>query len=368
MIRCYPAFALVMFVIGLTCSHAEAQQEARVEAIDARLRAAVTKQGLVGLAAAVVVDGQLLWQQGYGYASRKKKRPVDPQRTMFRWASISKPVTAVAALQLVEKRRLELHDTARSHVPEFPEKPQRILVRQLLGHQGGIVHYSNGPVVRTRATYRSPHPFESVILALDSFKESPLVAVPGQRFSYTTHGYILLSAIVERAGDAPFWRQVERRIARPAGMKSFRPDYQWRQISGRATGYRKRLGTVVESVDSDVSWKLGGGGFISTVEDLARFAIALIDGRLLNEQSRRMMWRRQKTSDGKETRYGLGFFLSGEGEALRVAHSGAQEKTRTQLLMVPARGLAVALMSNCEYAKLGGVARDVLRSLEGSER
>ena len=75
------------------------------------------------------------------------------------------------------------------------------------------------------------HPFEDVVLALDSFKESPLVAAPGAKYSYTTHGYILLSAVVQRAGAASYWSQVRTRVCEPAGLTSLRPDYQWLTVS-----------------------------------------------------------------------------------------------------------------------------------------
>ena len=96
---------------------------------------------------------------------------------------------------------------------------------QLLSHLGGIVHYSNGRVIRTEREYDTPHPYEDVILALDTFKESPLVSRPGVRHSYSSHGFILASAVVQRAGKQKFADQVNERIAKPAGMTTLQPDY-----------------------------------------------------------------------------------------------------------------------------------------------
>ena len=82
---------------------------------------------------------------------------------------------------------------------------------------------------------------------------------PGAAYSYTTHGYILVSAAVERAAKRPFAEYVKERIATPLGMESFRPDYQWEEIAHRAKGYRKgEKNAMVPSTDTDVSWKLGG--------------------------------------------------------------------------------------------------------------
>jgi len=135
-------------------------------------------------------------QQG----KREQQVPVT-RRTMFRWASISKPITAGAAMQLWERGSLDIESEPRRYVTECPDKEAPIRVRSLFCHLGGIVHYTNGKVIRTRRDYTVENPFESVIYALDTFRESPLVNAPGEKFAYTTHGFILLSAVVERTGE-----------------------------------------------------------------------------------------------------------------------------------------------------------------------
>jgi len=335
---------------------ADASRHAALQAaMEAALRAEFDAQGLVGLAAAVVRDGTVAHELYFGHADRAADIPVDA-RTMFRWASISKPVTAVAALQLVLAEKLDLDRDVRTYVPEFPLKPWPITARQLLCHQSGVVHYLNGKVVRTQATYDREHPFEDTVLALDQFKESDLVAEPGTTFAYTTHGYMLLGAVVQRAGGERFADQVQRRIAEPAGMTTFQPDYQWVDIPHRAVGYRRLGEASVPTTNTDVSWKLPGGGYVSNVGDLARFAAALMGDTLLPAETREKMWTNQATRDGKRGGYGLGFGVSTvEGER-RVAHSGSQEKTRTLMQLFPKERVAVVLMTNSEWAKLDPVA------------
>ncbi|NLE36868.1 MAG: beta-lactamase family protein, partial [Pirellulaceae bacterium] len=251
--------------LAVACA-TEVLSPTHARAVDDAIRAEMERQQAVGAAVGVVRDGRVVYLKGYGHADREAGVPVTEQ-TLFRWASISKTLTAVAAMQLVERGLLDLDADVRSHVPEFPDKGVVITPRQLLCHQGGIVHYSNGRVIRTEREYDTPHPFEDVVTALDTFKESPLVAKPGERASYTTHGYILLSAVVERAGSETFADQVRRRIVEPLGLTTLRPDYQWESIDHRAVGYRTRRGRVVRSTDTDVSWKLGGGGYLSNIGD-----------------------------------------------------------------------------------------------------
>jgi len=331
-------------------------------AIADRVAAEVEKQAIVGLSVGLVIDGVVARTLHVGFEDRERGIAAS-ERTMYRWASISKPITAIVAMIAASEGRLNLDRDIGALVPEFPDKPWPITARQLLTHQGGIVHYANGKVLRTRREYAVEHPFADTILALDTFKESPLVCEPGSQHAYSTHGYMLLAAVVERAMGSPYPDLVRQRIAQPLGMTTLRPDYQWEDIPNRAVGYRRRLGEVVPSTNTDVSWKLGGGGWISNVEDLARFAAGLMGDDILAESTREAMWTRQATRDGAATNYGLGFTV-GESDGTRiVGHSGSQEKTRTNLLIAPDHRAAVAIMCNSEFANLGELSRDVLRLL-----
>ncbi|HMP03051.1 MAG TPA: serine hydrolase domain-containing protein [Gemmatales bacterium] len=353
---------LVLFIpLLLAWSYRAAAQEAtwrgaaRVDAVVAERMAA---SGAVGCAVGVIEDGRLVYLKGFGQADRENGVPVD-SRTLFRWASVSKPITAVVAMQLVERGQLDLDRDIRDYVSEFPDKEATITTRQLLCHQGGIVHYTNGKVVRTERQYAMPHPFADVVLALDRFKESPLVNAPGASFSYTTHGYILLSAVVERAGHQRFAEQVAERVCRPLRLKTLQPDYQWEELPHRAVGYRKVNDAVVRSTDTDVSWKLGGGGFISSIEDMAGFAIGVVRHELVRPVTAEMMWTRQKTSDGKETRYGLGFSIGRDADGLVVSHSGAQEKSRTNMVLWPEKSRGIVFMSNSEFVDSGAITKAI---------
>ena len=333
------------------------------ERLDGILEGELQKQSLVGAALGVIVDGEVAYLRGYGLADRENKIPVT-RKTLFRWASISKCLTSVTAMQLYEKNLLDLSRDVRSYTPEFPDKKALISPRDLLCHQGGIVHYSNGEVIHTRRQYDVPHPFESVVLALDTFRESPLVNQPGEKFSYTTHGYILLSAVIERAGREKFASQVEKRITRPLGMTTLQPDYQWKNIPHRAVGYRKKNKKVVPSTNTDVSWKLGGGGFISNIDDLALFAKGLINGKLVKPETERLMWTPQKLKNSKSTTYGYGFNINGTGKELQVAHSGGQEKTRTRMVIFPGKRMGVVVMSNSEHCNSKSLAAAAIGALE----
>ncbi|MCA9300449.1 MAG: beta-lactamase family protein, partial [Phycisphaerales bacterium] len=269
------ALVFLLSVVAWRVGAAQVLDEATRARIDEAVIAEAAHQEVVGVAVGVIRDGEVAHVFCHGFEDREAGVPVTTS-TMFRWASVSKPLTAIAAVQLATSGALDLDEDVRVYVPEFPDKHVRLTTRQALGHLGGIVHYANGEVIRTEREYEEAHPFADVVTALDTFMASPLVAAPGERYSYSTHGFILASAVVERAGDEAFASQVRARIAEPLGMTTLRPDYQWDAIEHRATGYRRFAGRIMRSTDTDVSWKLGGGGWISTIEDFARFGAGLV--------------------------------------------------------------------------------------------
>lgn len=346
---------LTWFVVSLQVSFLTAQQSAIEVAVHAAVRTEAQRQNAVGVAVGVLIDGKIAFYSSTGYQDRELQIPVS-RTTMFRWASISKSLTAITLLQLAEQKLLSTDQTVNHFLPDYP--PQRtsdgqsheITLEQLLTHQSGIVHYTNGVVKGTPRDYLRLHPFKQVQLALNGFNQSQLVHLPGTAYSYTTRGYILLSAIVEQIAGRPFHAQVNRFIAKPLGMNTLQPDYQWKRLQNRAIGYRKLpTGKVVPSSDTDVSWKLGGGGFISTIDDLAKFAEGLLQHKLVNNATETMMYRRHEITDGTLTNYGLGFQSKKIDGRSTVGHGGSQEKTKTRLAIDLESNSGVVLMSNSEY-------------------
>lgn len=365
---------LIIF-IALVCSFAFSPSTAADldsstrKAIDSAIVAEMENQEVVGLAIGIIQDGEVVYAQGYGYADLSKKRKVN-ELTLFRWASVAKPLTAVAAMQLVEASKLDLDEDIRTLVPEYPDKGEVITMRQILGHLGGMPHYQDG-IIKSKVEYKQKHPFEDVVVALDTFKETPLVSTPGTIFHYSTHGFILASAVIQRAGEDDFARQVEKRIARPLRMHSLAPDYQWKSRSNRAKGYKKVNGEIVESTNTDVSWKLGAGGWMSNIGDFAKFAAGLMGDELVSQESKNIMWEQQKEANGKGTGYGLGFGVSMQNDSLKVSHNGAQEKTRTLMVVYPAldpplllRNHGVVIMTNSEYVNPAVFSRLIYSTLD----
>ena len=177
----------------------------------------------------ILQNNHIVFIRGYGYANAEKKEPVTTH-TMFRWASISKTLTAVAAMQLVERHQLDLDADVRGYVPEFPDKGKPITTRQLLCHESGIPHYHNGKIVVTHVNYTVPHPFEDAVTALD-FLQRVAAVVPARGPVFVFHLRLPAARRGHTARGQGTLRRADPRAARPAARTgTLRPDYQWLNI------------------------------------------------------------------------------------------------------------------------------------------
>jgi CubicO group peptidase (beta-lactamase class C family) len=325
------------------------EQIKRVEAV---ISAAMEKQKISGFSVAVVVDNQLGFSKGYGLAEMENSVRATPA-TVYRIASVSKPITAVAAMQLVEKGKLDLDAPVQKYCPAFPEKPWKITARQLLGHLSGIRHY------KADENFNSTRHFASVTESLDAFKNDPLLQEPGAKFTYTTYGYVLLGCVIEGASGMNYADYVTENIFRPAGMERTRVDDVYAIIPNRARGYARLKSGELRNADlADTSNKIPGGGLVSTAEDITRFAQALQRGALLRKETLQQMLAPLKTKDNQDSPYFGWYIRERKGEKV-LTHSGSQQGTSTYLYIAPGKGFALALMANMEDVNQGELASQI---------
>jgi len=359
--RARAAFVLCLLLL-FPATRAAAQQAAqqaaalpaeKVKQIEALVAAEMARQKIPGMSVAVVSGGQPRWAAGYGMQDVENNVPAKAS-TVYRLGSISKPITAVAVMQLFERGRLDLDAPVQKYCPAFPEKQWPVTTRQVLGHLSGIRHY------KSDEEFNSTRFYASVAEGLNMFKDDPLLFEPGTKYSYTTHGYSVLGCVVEGASGQKFADFVRENVFKPAAMERIRVDSVADIIRDRAQGYRiTDKGELTNSPLADNSYKVPGGGFVSTVEDLAKFAAALQAHKLLKRETTELMYTRQKTKDGKDTSYGLGWGVGERGGKRSVGHSGAQQRVSTFLHMLPEQGVAVVLMSNLENARLGDLSQQI---------
>jgi CubicO group peptidase (beta-lactamase class C family) len=325
--------------------------------IDTWAQNAMSTQGLVGLGVGVIQNGEISYLRGYGWEDKAAGLPVLSSGTLFRWASMSKMLTAILAVH-----RLDLDRPIEGYYSEYQppatyldkgvQKPLPagtvITARMLAGHLAGIPHYSNGlgSPAPPSAEMDDPLINTGIEWAMQHLLDKPLVAIPGRTYSYSTFGFNLLGVVLEHAVHQRFYAQALQEIAEPAGMTNLSPDYYWAPQPNRARGYYYDTPTDGD----DVSWKLPGGGFQSSVKDLARFCVALTGDKLLSAADKQVAWTTLKDASGAATGYGLGFEVDWRRGRRYVGHSGSQEKTETRLRLYPEERLCLVVMTNSEQA------------------
>ena len=331
-------------------------------AVDAAIDAEITKQDAVGVAVGIVRENKIAYLKGYGLADRERKFPVTT-KTVFNWASNSKPLLALLIMLLMRDGRLDLDDDVRKFVPEFPEqKDQVIKIRHLLCHMSGIPHYGSN-IVPQKAEHKSVLDYMDPVVALDKFSLSKLQFQPGEKVLYSTFGYILLSAVAQRAGQEPLNDQINKRIIKPVGMNSFQLDLPFKDQPDWAVGYLKKGKDIVKAPDIDHFWKHGGGAYKSNIEDFTRWAEALLTRKLISKQLEDRMWEPQITNNGTKTTRGLGVIVDQLNGKLRVSHGGAQEETKTHLVIYPEDRRGIVVMCNCRHAVPNGFVNAVIGAL-----
>ena len=321
----------------------------------------MVRQSIPGLSLALAAEGMPRGSYAFGIADVENQVLVKPE-TVFRLASISKPVTAVAALQLWEQGRLDLDAAVQHYIPTFPRKPWTVTPRQLLGHLGGVRHYA------TIDEMESTRHYFDVLSPLRIFQDDPLAAEPGTRYHYTTYGYVLLGAVVEAAAAKRFVDHLKTHVFVPAGMETARDDNAIDIIPNRARGYAlTRDGKLRNCGLADTSNKIPGGGLIGTSQDLVRFALAVRRGTLLKLSTVDMMLSPQKLRGGQTIKYGMGWFLDHVDGRKAVLHGGDQQGVHTFLVMLPREGVVVAMMCNMEGANLRTLAMRIAEMLTGRD-
>jgi serine beta-lactamase-like protein LACTB, mitochondrial len=335
-----------------------------VQAHSARIDSTVSRfmadNKVPGIAVAVVQHGDFAWSAGYGMADLENLVPVTPQ-TLFRLGSVSKPLTATAAMQLWERGKLDLDAPVQRYCPGFPQKPWPITTRELLGHLGGIRHYKpSGP--DDLETNNTKHFTDGIAGGIAFFAADTLVAKPGTRFSYSTQGYTLIGCAIAHAAGAAYTDYVRENVFTPAGMTHTVADDRFAVIPYRTRFYhRDSTGQVVNAEFLDASYKVPGGGWLSSADDMARFEVALFHDALVKRSTRTLMWTSQKTTRDSVTGYGLGWGISPECHC--VGHTGGQQGTSTDIALDPNRQIGVVILSNMDSVGMYPLAMAILTIL-----
>lgn len=348
-------FSLFLAITLFSCKSTEQQTvdvhtDAHILA-DKIAQATFDKENFPGMAVVVWKIGTTVFSNSYGYADIENEIDIDMDKSLFRIGSVSKPYTATALGALFEKGKIDLDTPIQTYVPDFPKKKYDISLRQLAGHLAGIRHYKGFEFMMDKH-------FPTVSEGLTIFQDDPLMHQPDTKYAYSSYGWNLISAAIETASGEDFLSYMQKEVFDKIGLTNTSPDYANREIKGRVQFYNKgeNNGNVIaKPVDNSYKW--AGGGFISSPNDVVKFAQAHLQHTILTEETMKLWTTSQTTVDGKVTNYGIGW-RSGEDQKGRkwYGHSGGSVGGTSMLLVYPEEQMIIVTLVNLSSAKMGNLA------------
>ena len=282
----------------------------------------------------VARGNEILFDKGYGFANLEWNIPNSPS-TRFRLGSITKQFTAASIFLLEERGKLSVNDPVKKYLPDAPAAWDKITIYNLLTHTSGIPSFTSFP------DYASLEPFATTPEQLvKRFRDKPLDFQPGEKWSYSNSGYVLLGYLLEKISGESYEKFVQENIFVPLGMKDSGYDSNSAIIPHRAAGYSPGPNGPENAGFINMTVPLSAGGLYSTTEDLLRWEQALFGGKVLSSASLQKM-----TTPFKED-YACGLGVHTVNGRKVVEHGGGIEGFNTMLAYYPEDKLTVVVLSN----------------------
>jgi serine beta-lactamase-like protein LACTB len=333
-------------------------------------RDGLTQQNLPGLSVAVGVGGELVWAEGLGWANMADRVPVELD-TPFRIGSASMALTSAAAGILIEQGRLKLDEEIQTYVPSFPKKSWPVTLRQVMGHMAGIRGDAGDEEnLRERCGETTE--------GLKRFAGADLRFQPGTKYHFSLYNWVLVSAAIESAAEEPFFTFMRRNVFEPLGMSDTKSDSGKVPIPNQPVYYFPRFAAdpkygPQDPSEVEYSCFFGASAFLTTPSDMVRFLMAFDAGKVVQPPTVRQLQTSQRTVDGAETGYGLGWDLETItvlGEQMpSVGHDGdLMDGQVSSFLTIPSRGIVVAVISNIAFADTASVARSIAEAFADQQK
>ena len=358
-----------------------AQSPSRDEALTAfsrQLRADVAADDVGGIVAGVMVDGDLVWAQAFGWADRDAHTPMSTA-SISRTGSISKSVTAVLMMRLLDEGVIGLDEPVERYLPVFASVKDRrvdaqlVTFRHLASHTAGLI--------------REPQWPDAVVGPIELWDKRiveslPLTAydtVPGARYQYSNIGFGTLGLALAKAAGRPFMEMVRTEVLEPLGMTGSEFVVAGGKLEARlAAGYvigqdGSINGGQPAREHAGRGYKVPNGGVYSTVADLGRFmgAMSGVPGlRILSEESRQEALSIQ-TPENPNRGYGLGFSVQIDEQGRKIAsHGGSVAGYTAHMAFDPKARIGVVLLRNYGRGStnLGTAAQGLVAQLRSSIR
>jgi CubicO group peptidase (beta-lactamase class C family) len=318
--------------------------------VDDYIKSEMQWQRIPGLSLAVVKDGQIILAKGYGFANVELQVPVKPE-TIFQSGSMGKQFTATAVMMLVEAGKINLSDPITKYFIGAPDSWKSITVRHLLTHTAGTTDYPRD------FDFRRDYTEDELLKRAEAI---PLAFQPGEKWSYSNLGYVLLGILIHKVSGQFYGDFLHDRVFEPLRMTTARIISEADIVPNRAAGYRLVKGELKnqEWVSPSLNTTADGALYLS-VYDMARWDAALYTEELLKKSSLAEMWTPVKLNDGKTFPYGFGWSLNDVRGHHIIEHGGAWQGFKSQISRYVDDKLMVVVFANLAQANPARIAHGV---------
>lgn len=316
---------------------------AKPDRLDLYVNRQLRELHIPGLALVVVHHGRIIRKGGYGSANLELNVPVRTE-TVFEIGSVTKQFTAAAIMMLVQEHQIGLEDSLSKYLDGVPPAWRGVTIRQLLTHSSGIQNYLDVPNLENE-TFREGVTHDDI--ARMFFAKLPLEFEPGETWSYSNSGYLLLGNVIEKVSGRSYWEFLDQRIFKPLGMRATRSTEPHALVKARAAGY-EWIGTKFENRPALHENAYAAGSIVSTVGDMAKWDAALYREDLLRRTSMIQMWTAAKTRNGAmfPLNYGFGWFLDRYHGHRMIQHTGGTPGFSSAFFRFPDDHLTIIILTN----------------------
>jgi len=320
--------------------------------VDLYVESVLQKQKVPGISIAVIKKGRVIKAKGYGLANVEHKVPATSE-TIYQSGSIGKQFTAALIMLLAKDGKLKLDDKISLYLKEVPIGWKNISIRHLLTHTSGITDYYDAEVFNYRLDYTE----EEILTKITAL---PLQFEPGEQWSYSNSGYLLLGYIIKNITGKFYGEALKSYIFEPLKMKTARIINEADIIQNRASGYRLVAGELKnqEYVSPSLNTHADGALYLSVL-DLAQWDAGLYSNKLFSADELGTMWSPVKLKDGTSYPYGFGWFIEELNNQKVVEHTGAWQGFEANISRYIDDKLTVVVFSNLSEFKLDLVAHNI---------
>lgn len=317
---------------------------AQSDDIDKIVAAELQRQKIPGLAVAVIRNGKVVKEKGYGVANVELNTPVTTD-TAFKIGSISKPIIAIGIMKLVEENKIGLDDPVSKYIPDAPDTWKGVQIRHLLSHTSGIIREAPG---------FDPFKLQPDYDVIKTAYPAPLVFGVGEKYQYCNVGYFVLAEIIARVARKPWPEYLRGSIFTPLNMTATRTTSDIELIPNRSGSYS----FAGESLTNAQSFRAlrPSGAFFSNLKDMVRFGVSTENDGPVRKATIDRMMTAFGLNDGTSAPYGLGFQIAKYRGKKRTGHGGSLSGFRSDMAIFPEDKLTVIVLANLDSANPAAVA------------